>query len=128
MQYISTYTRKEALCDGALVDVTQLAKEAGFKWPVAITQKLHAILNNIPEKHGHQDYTGRLWDVLSTASFYARSKTNGGSKLDYKIVCHHDVHLEDGEVATREMLELSLTAHPGDEYEPVITIGTRHCD
>ena len=34
---ISTYSRAQALEDGVLVDAGPLAKEAGFRWPVAIT-------------------------------------------------------------------------------------------
>ena len=35
---IHTYTRAQALADGVLVDAGPLAKEAGFRWPVALTQ------------------------------------------------------------------------------------------
>ena len=34
---VHTYTRAEALADGVLVDAGLLAKEAGFRWPVALT-------------------------------------------------------------------------------------------
>ncbi len=36
-EVIYAYTRAQALDDGILVDATALAKEAGFKWPVAVT-------------------------------------------------------------------------------------------
>ncbi len=35
---ISIYTRAQALDDGFLVDVSELAKEAGFRFPVALTR------------------------------------------------------------------------------------------
>ena len=35
---ISSYTRADALADGQLIDVTQTAKEAGFRLPVALTR------------------------------------------------------------------------------------------
>lgn len=35
---ISTYTRAQAIEDGVLVDVSEIAKEAGFKFPVAVTR------------------------------------------------------------------------------------------
>src|ERR1019366_7436165 len=34
---IYSYTRKQAIEDGVLVDITEMAKEAGIKYPVAIT-------------------------------------------------------------------------------------------
>jgi len=34
---IHRYTRADALRDGVLIDVTATAKEAGFKYPVALT-------------------------------------------------------------------------------------------
>ena len=35
---IHSYTRKQAIADGVLVDVTDQAKFSGFKIPVAVTQ------------------------------------------------------------------------------------------
>ena len=34
---IYSYTREQALKDGVLVDVTQMEKEVGFIYPVAVT-------------------------------------------------------------------------------------------
>lgn len=61
---ISVYTRAQALADGALVDVSKMAREAGITYPVAVTQALHGDINNIPARfRGIQSYEGRLWDV-----------------------------------------------------------------
>jgi hypothetical protein len=35
---IHRYTRADALRDGVLVDVSATAREAGFRWPVALTR------------------------------------------------------------------------------------------
>ena len=51
---IYAYTRQDAINDGVLVDVTELAREAGFKIPVAITAALHAIIENIPKSRSWQ--------------------------------------------------------------------------
>ncbi len=74
---ISTYSRAEALADGVLVDVSEMAREAGFRFPVAITAGVHALLSNIPEKSG-EDYDGRLWDVLWMASLAAKRGRRSG--------------------------------------------------
>ena len=36
-EVIYSYTRAQAIEDGVLIDVTRMAQEAGFKYPVAIT-------------------------------------------------------------------------------------------
>jgi len=33
---IHTYTRAQAIEDGVLIDVSEMAREAGFRWPVAV--------------------------------------------------------------------------------------------
>jgi hypothetical protein len=43
-EVISSYSRRDALEDGVLVDVSEFAKEAGFKWPLAVTRGVWAIL------------------------------------------------------------------------------------
>ena len=35
---ISAYTRRQALADGVLVDVSAMAWEAGFKFPVSLSR------------------------------------------------------------------------------------------
>ena len=37
MTLIFAYTRKQAIEDGVLIDVTETAKEAGLRFPTAIT-------------------------------------------------------------------------------------------
>jgi hypothetical protein len=53
---ISLYTRDRAIADGFLVDVSDMAREAGFKWPVAVTRS--------------------VWDDICTLS---RARTGGES-------------------------------------------------
>ena len=36
-EVIYAYTRAEAIADGVLIDVTETAKEVGFRLPVALT-------------------------------------------------------------------------------------------
>lgn len=62
-EVIYSYTRKQAIADGVLVDVSTFAqKEAGFKVPVALTSTVYEkyIKSDLPG----QDETGRLWDLL----------------------------------------------------------------
>ena len=70
-EVIYAYTRAQALDDGILVDATALAKEAGFKWPVAVTTRLwHGYivpaLDLVPDG---QSINGRLWDLLTVLHY-----------------------------------------------------------
>ena len=40
-EIIYPYTRAQALEDGVLVDVSEIAKEAGIKFPVALTAAVY---------------------------------------------------------------------------------------
>ena len=57
-----------------LVDVTELAQEAGFVWPVAVTAGVWALVNDIPARfQGIQDTPrGVLGDFHVTTSYVHR--------------------------------------------------------
>ncbi len=66
---IHVYTRAQALADGVLIDVTETAREAGFRVPVALTAAVWADVREIPvAQKGIQDPEGRLWDLLHSAT------------------------------------------------------------
>ena len=48
-EVIFGYTRRQAIDDGVLVDVTEMAREAGFSWPFAMTAEVWALIEAIPE-------------------------------------------------------------------------------
>ena len=66
---IHTYTRAQAIEDGALIDVSSIAREAGTRWPVAMTAAAWADTvewTDADEKrkgYAGQSESGRLWDV-----------------------------------------------------------------
>lgn len=66
---IHTYTRRQAIADGVLVDATAMAYEAGFKRPIALTAGAWARCVTVPPDAHDQDEAGRLWDVLSLLRF-----------------------------------------------------------
>jgi hypothetical protein len=118
-EIISIYSREQALEDGVLVDVSKTAKEAGFKFPVAVTSALWGLINDIPKSHSHQDTEGRLWDVLFMAAF--NSRRGGGSIMNYQIIMHHNIQTRAGK-RVKTYLDLKAICGPGDNGEPVITI------
>lgn len=81
---ISSYTAKQAIEDGILVEVDEkLASNAGFKWPVRLTSHLHSTL--IPPKGSTQDYTGRIWDVLFLARLAIKRNTEDSGLVEYTV-------------------------------------------
>ena len=119
---ISTYTRAQAIEDGVLIDVGSMAKEAGFKWPVALTAAVWAdcmAWTKDDNRHQvYQDESGRLWDVLYMASHVIRSSKDSGDRLLFQLYrVPRDGHSTDAVLVT-----LKLIVGPGDSGEPVITI------
>lgn len=117
---IYAYTRANAITDGTLVDVSEMAREAGFRFPVAMTAAAWADCvawrEADSERQTFQEESGRLWDVLWMASLVARrAKSNRTPFQFYRV--------PRGGRATRPRLTtLHLHIGPGDAAEPVITI------
>lgn len=114
--YIFVYTRQNALEDGVLIDVSSLAREAGFKIPVAITDTLHNLLEYFP-KDSCQDYTGRLWDVLHMLRVQVRDSLES-STVKFKVYILTPQH-----TSKARLYELMAQVHGGDNHEAVMTIG-----
>jgi len=70
---IHVYTRAQALEDGVLVDVSETARKAGFKIPVALTRAVWdqyvKWTDEDTNKQTNQDEGGRLWDIFSMLIF-----------------------------------------------------------
>ena len=81
-EVIYAYTRAQAIEDGVLVDVSEIAKEAGIKFPVAMTSTVWGKYVEVPEGVSCQDETGRLWDILWMLRCNAR---RGGDTLFFKL-------------------------------------------
>ncbi len=121
-EVIYTYTRAQAIEDGVLVDVSETAREAGFRWPVAITQAAWedciAWTEDDNNHQVYQDESGRLWDVLWMALHAITSASANRSQMLYEL---YRVP-RDGKSTEPRLTKLKLVAGPGDHAEPVITI------
>jgi hypothetical protein len=119
---IYAYTRAQAIADGVLVDVTETSKEVGFKLPVAITEALHNRLTPIKADAGlGQDYDGRLWDVLWLAAFTIKLADPGTDTVTFTVT-QQEVEPKSGQPHGVD-IRLRAVCGPGDEGEPVFTIG-----
>jgi hypothetical protein len=119
---IYAYTRAQAIQDGVLVDVTETSKEVGFKLLVAITEALHNRLT--PTKADAslgQDYDGRLWNVLWLAAFTIKLADPGTDTVAFTVT-QQEVEPKSGQTHSVD-IRLRVVCGPGDENEPVFTIG-----
>ncbi len=66
---IYSYTAEQAVADGVLLEVDRdLSKEAGYRWPVRITQGVASLVQPTEEQERlGQSAEGRLWDMLFMA-------------------------------------------------------------
>ena len=112
---IHTYTRKQAIDDGVLVDVSETAKEAGIKFPVALTSTVWGIYVVPSEKLEGcgQSVSGRLWDLLWMFRVNAL-------KIKSSLLFFSCIFLNEHEI--REEVKFKALCGPGDNGEPVITI------
>ena len=114
---ISCYTRAQAIDDGTLVAVPEkIAREAGFKFPIAMTSTVFGRCVEVPEGVACQDESGRLWDVL----WMLRCAIRGAGSIDRIPFAVHVRN--DNRDRTPPLVKLVAHCGPGDDAEPVITI------
>jgi len=118
---ISVYTLQQAIEDGVLVDLMQsetagLVREAGFRFPVAMTTTAFCATVGEIDKPlpAGQDLQGRLWDVLGMLKLAIKSSKPGSDRVSFRV----DVW--DGK--RRNKVNLWSLCGPGDNGGPVITI------
>jgi len=116
MDVIYSYTRKQAIEDGLLVDVTQMAREAGFTVPVAITKTVwdeYIVPTDYDKEYWFQDLEGRLWDTLWMLRVPAR-RIMPPCNLLFKV--YFVIR------GRKRLVTLKAVFGWGDDGEPVITI------
>lgn len=111
---IFKYTRADAIRDGVLIDVSDTAREAGIKYPVAITHAVQENYVRVPEGVTAQDERGRLWDIVFMLRF-AITRAPEGDTLLYTIFVRNDDNAP-------KPVKLKAICHPGDEGEPVVSV------
>lgn len=115
-ELIFKYTRKQAIEDGVLVDVSSIAREAGFKYPVAITRTVWESWiapDNMAGQSGESE-SGRLWDVLFVLRAVIRKQTSEVDTVFFSVLFTKE--------GRKRLVRLKSLCGPGDDLEPVITI------
>ena len=125
---IHVYSRTQAIEDGNLVDVSQLAKQCGFRFPLAMTRGVwdDCVAWTDADQAGYaleQSEGIRLENLLQYAYMEIKRhkrEDEGDAQELFFAVCR----LPRDPVNSREPLRQDLKIHsgPGDNGEPVLTV------
>ena len=116
---VYAYTRAQALADGVLVDVTEEAKQFGYKVPVAVTANLFNLYVRASDgmiAEG-QSTEARLRDVLMVLLFRIKQRPNT-DRIIFKV----SFAMGPTRRNISRTVELTAVIGPGDMAEPVLTI------
>jgi hypothetical protein len=119
-EIIYAYTRAQAVADGAQVEVTKVAQEAGIRYPVFLTRAVYDAYVTVPPDVTAQDEAGRLWDIVWMLRFgiirsapgvaripvalYVRNADNRPSRLVKLIAQCGPLDIDDPQPAITVML------------------------
>ena len=114
--FIYCYSREQAITDGVLIDVTDVARQIGFKLHTVVTDHLfHGYVEPPDGLEGEgQSIMGRLHDLMVLALFAAQKAVNT-DRVTFKI----DFLMAPGRTVTVDVI---AQIGPGDHGEPVLTI------
>jgi hypothetical protein len=99
-----------------LVDVSSVAREAGLRYPVALTRAAWERCVAVPPGAACQDEAGRLWDVVWMLACAAR-RSEGGPVVRFALHVRND-----NREGTPPLVNLKAVCGTGDHGEPVVTV------
>lgn len=114
-EVIHSYSRAQAIEDGVLVDLSELAPDVcaqHFKHPVACTSTVWAIVDKaVKNKKGMNDLNGVIHDMLGMSLF--GRVVDQGTRL-FRVIIKG--------AGRRSDFVFKIVCGPGDNAEPVMTI------
>ena len=114
---ISVYTRKQALADGVLVDITEVARANGVKVPTAVTAGLFAIIKPTEELEAlGLSLDGRLKNLLFLLILESRNAAKDCDRISFSLA----FQTAPDQIETIEVLAVM---GPDDDMRPCLTIG-----
>ena len=115
MDILHHYGRSEAIEDGVLVDVTESAKDAGIRYPTALTRAAWCRYVEVPEGLVGQDEAARLWDILWMLRCRILASQPTHAVVTFKLYVQNDL-------LPPKLVTLKAICGPGDDAAPTITI------
>jgi hypothetical protein len=113
---IHSYSRAQAIADGVLIDVSEAAREAGIRYPVALTAAVWATCVAVPPGVVCQDEAGRLWDLVWMLRC-AIGRSGGGPEVRFGVHVRND-----NREGTPPLVRLKALCGPGDDGSACITV------
>jgi hypothetical protein len=95
--------------------VAAVARQAGTRYPVALTRAAWERCVTVPPGVLCQDESGRFWDVLWLLACAARR----GAGPEVRVAVHVR---NDNRQRTPPLVRLKALCGPGDRGEPVVTV------
>ena len=131
-ELIFSYTRADALADGVLRDITEMATEAGVKYHTACTATFWGELVK-PSEFARETMCnsedGRLWDVLWMFVNATKGRIPHKSYRDgVSDVLEYEALFVMGDKPEAVLRTIKAVCGPGDNAEPVITFMLPHED
>jgi hypothetical protein len=112
---IYSYTREQAMRDGVIVDITMMARRAGFSCPVAVTSSVWGLVVRTPGAKG-QSIHCRLWDLLMALKATVNYQSTGGDHIRFSMI------FDNRPVEEYRVESLWAMIQMRDDHKPVITI------
>jgi hypothetical protein len=91
-EVIFSYTRAQAIADGVQVEVSEIAAEAGIRFPVFLTRAVYDAYVTVPPNVTGQDEAGRAWDLIWMLRFAIRKAQPGKTRLPFALYVRNDNH------------------------------------
>lgn len=122
---VNSYTRQQAINDGALIDVTETAREYGYQTPVAISCAawVNCVINDADVSENEAARHAQ-WNTIDILMALAKAVMQGKGKGKRGAVLLFEVALtirKDG-ARKNQWVTLKGTIDGGDDGKPVITI------
>ena len=120
---IYSYSRKQAIEDGVLVDLSPWAKETGFSIPVACTAAVWSqyVEPSESSKASGQSERGRANDLLWMLYLAIKKQPGAADLLMYEVIFMNAA-------GKQETVSLKAICGPGDDAKPVLTVMLPHED
>ena len=97
------------------MDIGKMAREAGLRWPMAVSPAVWEIIQDIPPGSG-QTIRGRVWDILWILSMLIRLRKAGAGDS-----VHFSVRMDRGSSRTRN-LDLRAVIGPDGDAQDLLTL------
>ena len=112
---IYSYSRKQAIADGVLIDVSIMAREAGIKYPTTVTCRVwnELVVPDEDSRKEGQSEPGRMWDIIWMLRMTIQTGESG-SEVRFPVIF--------AAAGNRRTVTLKSICGPGDDLAPCITI------